>query len=122
MTDQTAKKDAGKLHLNLVPMELVEAVAVVRQYGNEKYPEGGADNWRRVEPDRYKDALFRHLVAYLREPYGVDPESNIPHLYHLACNVAFLVALEIEAGTVPLPQEVLRKMKHPEPPHKIPIF
>lgn len=122
MTDYTAKKDAGKLQLTLVPMEIMEAVAVVRQYGNEKYPEGGSDNWKKVEPERYRNALCRHLIAYLRGPYSADPESNIPHLYHLACNVAFLIALEIEAGTVPPPQEVLKKMHHPAPPHEIPTF
>lgn len=96
MNDQTAKADVGKLQLTLVPTELIRAVAVVRMYGNKKYPEGGPDNWKRVEPERYRDALFRHLLAYLDDPTGVDPESGLPHLWHLACNVAFLCELERE--------------------------
>lgn len=94
MNDQTAKADVGKLQLTLVPTELIRAVAVVRMYGNKKYPEGGPDNWRRVEPQRYRDALFRHLLSYLDDPKGTDPESGLPHLWHLACNAAFLIELE----------------------------
>lgn len=111
--DQTAKRDGGKLPLTLTPLEIIEAVAAIRQFGTEKY--GDPENWRNVSKDRYKDALFRHLVAYLREPYGMDFESNLPHLYHIACNVAFLLFLEIADGTLPDAQTALRKMHHPEP-------
>ena len=114
MNDQTAKADNGKLQLTLVPPELIEAVAVVRMYGNAKYPEGGKDNWKAVEKERYRNALFRHLVKYLQEPYGLDAESNLPHLYHLLCNGAFLVALEVSDGTIPAPEEALAKMTRPE--------
>lgn len=92
--DQTAKADAGKLKLTLVPRNIIRAIAVVRDYGNAKYPEGGPDNWKQVEPERYRDAMFRHLLAYLDDPAAVDPESGIPHLWHLACNCAFLCEME----------------------------
>lgn len=94
--DQTAKADAGKIRPTLVPREMIRAVAIIRGYGNAKYPEGGEDNWKRVEPQRYRDALFRHLLAYLDDPHGVDEESGYPHLWHLACNCAFLCELEKE--------------------------
>lgn len=94
MNDQTAKADAGKLQLTLVPRTLIRAVARVRMYGNAKYPNGGVDNWKRVEPQRYRDAMFRHLLAYLDDPQGVDEESGLPHLWHMACNCAFLCELE----------------------------
>lgn len=96
MNDQTAKNDAGKARLSLVPPELIYAVARIREYGNRKYPEGGKDNWKNVEPERYRDAAFRHLLAYIADPHGVDKESGLPYLWHLACNVAFLCALEEE--------------------------
>lgn len=114
MFNQTVKADRGKLQLSLVPMELVEAVAVVRMYGNAKYPDGGVDNWKQVEKQRYKDALFRHLAKYLQAPYGMDCESNLPHLFHLACNVAFLCTLEINDGTLPTAEEALKKMTVPD--------
>lgn len=88
MNDQSVKADAGKLQLTLVPTQIIRDIAEVRMYGNAKYHD--PENWRFVEPQRYKDALFRHLLAYLDDPNGVDEESGIPHLKHLACNVAFL--------------------------------
>ena len=90
--DQTAKADAGKLRLSLVPTEIIRNIAIVREYGNKKY--GCPDNWKKVEPERYRDAAFRHLLAYIDDPAGVDEESGLPHLWHLACNVAFLCELE----------------------------
>lgn len=96
MNDQTIKADEGKLRLTLVPTELIRAVARIRMYGNQKYPEGGPDNWKAVEPERYRDALFRHLLAYLDDPDGVDPESGLPHLWHLVTNAAFLCELQKE--------------------------
>lgn len=92
MNDQTIKADAGKLQLTLVPREIIRAIARVRMYGNRKY--GDSESWRRVAPSRYRDAAFRHFLAYLDDPQGVDQESGIPHLEHLACNVAFLLEME----------------------------
>ena len=39
---------------------------------------------------------MRHICRYLKEPDGVDDESGLPHLWHIACNVAFLIALSKE--------------------------
>ena len=89
--NQTAKNDAGKLRPTLVPISLIEAVAKVRQYGTEKYHD--PENWRQVEPERYRDALYRHWLAYLGGEEK-DAESGLPHLWHLACNVAFLIEME----------------------------
>ena len=89
---QAAKTDAGKLQLTLVPREIIRAIAAIRMYGNAKYHD--PENWRTVEPERYRDAAFRHFLAYLDDPQGVDEESGLPHLWHLACNVAFLVEME----------------------------
>ena len=96
--NQTAKADAGKLQLTLVPLQIIEDIAKIRMYGNEKY--GDPNNWMTVAPQRYRDAAFRHFLAYLREPWGVDEESGLPHIAHLACNIAFLC--EFEAGNIPL--------------------
>lgn len=101
MNKQEAKADAGKLRPTLVPTSLIRAVAEVRQYGAEKY--GDPENWRQVEPERYRDALYRHWLAYLGGE-AVDVESGLPHLWHLACNAAFLI--EMAEGSNPV--EVLR--------------
>ena len=89
---QEHKADNGKIRPTLVPTAAIKAIAVVREYGCRKYHD--PDNWRMVEPERYRDALFRHLLAYLDSPSGVDQESGLPHLWHLACNAAFLIDLE----------------------------
>lgn len=89
--DQTIKADSGKVRPTLVHTSLIRAVAAVREYGIRKYHD--PENWSRVDPARYKDALYRHWLAYLEDPGGVDAESGLPHLWHLACNVDFLIEL-----------------------------
>lgn len=89
---QAAKADKGKPRLTLVPREIIFDIARIREYGNQKYHD--PDNWKQVEPERYRDAMFRHMCAYLDDPTGVDEESGLPHLWHLACNVAFLCEME----------------------------
>lgn len=91
-TDQSIKADKGKYRPTLVPPEMIKAVAIIRAYGLEKY--GDAESWKTVGVERYRDAMYRHLLAYLKDPKGVDEESGLPHIWHLACNAAFLCALE----------------------------
>ena len=85
------KFDSGKSRLDLVPPELIEAVGAVRTYGVQKYGDG--ESWKKVEPYRYAAALMRHLCKWLKNPHSVDSESGLPHLWHMACNVAFLIAM-----------------------------
>ena len=91
---QAQKADKGKLRLTLVPRKIIFAIAKIREYGCRKYPEGGTENWRKVECERYRDAMMRHMMAYLDDPEARDAESGLPHLWHLACNVAFLIEKE----------------------------
>lgn len=93
-TDQEAKADAGKDRLTLVPTGIIRAIAQVRMYGTDKY--GDKDNWRKVSAERYRDAAYRHWLSYLENPFGVDTESGLPHLWHLACNIAFLIEMQGE--------------------------
>jgi hypothetical protein len=95
--DQTIKADAGKLELRLVPTQIIRDIAEVRMYGNAKY--GDSESWRKVEPERYVDALLRHILAFVDEPHGVDEESGIEHYKHAACNLAFLCELLKEGET-----------------------
>lgn len=90
--NQEAKADSGKPRLTLVPRKIIWAIARVREFGMKKYKQ--EDNWKRVEPVRYRNALFRHLLAYLDNPDGVDPESGLPILWHVATNAAFLIEME----------------------------
>ena len=87
-----AKHDEGKLDLTLVPRQIIWDIAAVRDFGNKKYHD--PDNWKTVEKERYRAAAFRHFLAYLDDPDGVDEESGLPHRSHLATNIAFLCELE----------------------------
>ena len=91
--NQTAKADAGKMRPTLCPVSAITAITAVRMFGNKKY--GSDDNWRTVEPDRYRNAAYRHWLAYLNGE-KCDAESGLPHLWHLACNIAFLIEFEKE--------------------------
>lgn len=92
-SNQAAKADGGKPRPTLVPVSLIHAVTAIREYGTAKYHD--PENWRKVEKQRYKDALYRHWLAYLSGEEK-DQESGLPHLWHVACNVAFLIEMETE--------------------------
>lgn len=92
--EQETKADAGKPKLTLVPRRIIYDIARVREFGTEKYRD--PENWRKVELERYRNAAYRHLLAYLDNPDGVDEESLLPHYWHLACNVEFICELEDE--------------------------
>ena len=92
--DQQAKADQGKPCPSLCPVSLIDAVTAVRMFGLKKYHD--PDNWRKVEPERYHQALLRHILAAWNDPYKVDPESGLLHLAHAACNIAFLLEMKKE--------------------------
>ena len=87
------KYDDGKPMLDLIPPDAVMAIGHVMTYGAQKY---GPNNWQGVESSRYVAELLRHLMAY-HAGERRDPESGMPHLWHVATNAAFLVALEGES-------------------------
>lgn len=85
---QEAKADRGKPRISLVPMQIVWDIAEIREYGTKKYKD--PENWKRVEIQRYVDALLRHTLAFVKDPESVDEESGLPHYKHMACNMAFI--------------------------------
>lgn len=89
-----AKYDGGKIRPSLVPPEIIEQIAKVREYGVKKYND--PENWRKVEPQRYWDAVLRHTLAAWDDWQATDPESGLLRIAHIACNLAFLMALYVE--------------------------
>lgn len=69
-------------------MQILWDIAEIREYGNTKY--GDSENWKRVEMQRYIDAMFRHMVEFVRDNDSVDEESGFAHYKHMACNMAFI--------------------------------
>lgn len=87
------KHDAGKPGgFSLIPVEARTAMAAVLSYGQQKY--SNPFGWRFVPnaAERYRDAMDRHMIA-VDSGEECDPESGLPHLWHVLCNAAFLVAL-----------------------------
>ncbi len=91
MSDSGVKHDDGKNRLDLVPPSAVWALGAVLGMGAAKY---GAHNWRRgLAWSRVYAAALRHLFAWWGGE-DCDPESGFSHLWHVLCNVAFLVEYE----------------------------
>ena len=98
------KFDNGKLEMaeffSQFPKAL-KGLCTVAQYGKIKYSEGNGNvNFKEVPnaKKRYKDAMVRHMMAYL-EGEWLDSESLCPHLFHLLWNVGALIELDIVATT-----------------------
>ena len=85
------KFDKGKLMYNLIPPKAMKELAKVLTYGAKKYK---PNNWQGVdEPNRYIDALYRHLEAW-RSGEKIDKESGLSHLSHALTNITFLIHFE----------------------------
>ena len=89
--NQQAKADDGKPILSLVPKEIIYEIEKTRRYGVKKYKD--PDNWKRVELERYHQALLRHTLAVWDDIQARDKESGLLHLSHIATNVAFILEM-----------------------------
>lgn len=89
MPEEHKKFDTGKLRYDLIPPKMMEGLAEVLTFGAAKY---GDNNWRAMkEEDLYRTvaATMRHFEAY-RSGEIHDPESGMPHLWHVMANITFL--------------------------------
>jgi Domain of unknown function (DUF5664) len=89
------KYDQGKIRYTLLLQDLpraVKEVTEVLEMGARKY---SRMNFEKVESDRYKDAMLRHVLDYLKGQIN-DPESGKHHLAHLACCALFLIERELK--------------------------
>lgn len=93
------KHDKGKPKILQVPVEAIQAISEVMDYGSGKY---GANTWQQVEIERYLQAGARHLFSVQeKDEQGriifnlakKDNESNLEHIKHCLCNLAYVVAL-----------------------------
>ena len=89
--DDKAKPMAGVL---LDFSRALQTVVDVGTYGAKKYTRTG---WATVTEgsQRYTDAMMRHLLAMDVDPDGLDKETGLPHLAHVAWNA--LAVLELQA-------------------------
>tara|TARA_R110000868_G_scaffold384978_1_gene652681 strand:- start:357 stop:824 length:468 start_codon:yes stop_codon:yes gene_type:complete len=86
------KHDEGKARYDLIPPELEEAIAMVLSFGAAKY--GDARNWEKgMRWGRPYAAMRRHMAAWWKGE-DRDAESGMPHTWHAASCLAFIVAFE----------------------------
>lgn len=93
---EAKRYDDGKIDFTLLPVDALEAEALVWMAGQEKYgvnPDGSA-NWTTLwgTGTRIKvmKSLLRHCYKILRGE-DLDAESGQHHAAHIRCNAAMLI-------------------------------
>ncbi len=77
----------GKVQYSMIDLGCFEYTARVLEFGAKKY---ARDNWRKgMKTSSIIDSLLRH-IARLQAGEVIDPESGLPHLGHIGCNIMFL--------------------------------
>lgn len=97
------KDDEGKLPLHLLPTDALEEIALVLQFGAEKY---APRNWEKgMDWSRVYSAALRHLFAWWRGE-DHDRETKLLHLSHAACCLLFALSYQIrQTGNDDRPKE-----------------
>jgi hypothetical protein len=84
--------NTGKIEMSQCPASLATAVSMVLMKSSKEY--GGKydkRNWARgMSWSTVYDCLQRHATKWYSGE-EVDSETGLNHLYHMACNVAFLI-------------------------------
>lgn len=94
MSEQMIRYNEGKLPLSLVPASLIRGVAEILAFGAKKY---APNNWRKGGSwTKTYESCMRHLLDW-NEGIDLDKESQLDHLKHAACNIAFLIEF-VEKG------------------------
>lgn len=92
VVEKGQKHDSGKPRYDLMPVHAEAEMVDVLTFGAGKY---GAENWRKVERERYIAAAGRHRAAY-RMGETNDPETGKHHLAHAMCCDAFVIELDLQ--------------------------
>lgn len=86
------KYDGGKPRAALVLGGFANALLEVSKVGTFGAAKYAPNNWKLVNPERYEDALFRHLLQWQGDE-PVDKETGLSHLAHAAWNALAILQL-----------------------------
>lgn len=86
--------DEGKSRVDLIEPKFILGTGNVLDMGSHKY---GPNNWKKsLNTDKHDEfvqgcraSLLRHALAAADGP-SWDSESNLSHMYHVACNAMFI--------------------------------
>jgi hypothetical protein len=86
------RKDEGKLPVDLIPADVIQAIAAVFQFGATKY---ARRNWERGLPwSKAYGPMQRHALDFALGR-RVDRESGLLTSAHMACDALMLCAFDI---------------------------
>lgn len=86
------KHDQSKLPHHLLPLDAIDEVTAILQFGATKYD---PRNWEKgMAWSRLFSAALRHLFAWWMKR-GTDPDTGRSHLAHAMCCVMFLLTYEL---------------------------
>lgn len=82
------KHDSGKPQLDLLPLDSLEEITRVLEFGASKY---GAGNYMKgLDMRRLISACMRHIMQF-NNGEDIDEESGYSHLGHAACNLIMAI-------------------------------
>lgn len=81
-----ARFNAGKTRYELLPTHLLKNTADVLAFGASKYSEW---NWARGFPLSTIIGCMKRHIAAIERGEDIDPESGLPHIGHVGCNLVF---------------------------------
>lgn len=88
LEEKDLKKDQGKLRYDLFPVEALEEITKVLNFGANKYADR---SWEKgMKWGRLYAAMLRHMTAWWMGE-DLDNETGISHLAHAGCCVIFLL-------------------------------
>lgn len=87
-----AKYDEGKLRYDLLPVDAIEELVRVLNFGASKYADR---NWEKgINFSRVYAATHRHLAKFWKGQ-NKDEETGLEHLAHAMCCCMFLLAYRL---------------------------
>lgn len=84
------KHDVGKTDWAILPLDALEEIIKVFQFGEKKYARGNYANGEGLEYTRILNSLMRHTTSFMRGEDN-DPETGLSHMAHAGCCTLMLL-------------------------------